>query len=364
MKQFNIEMLPAREGDCLWIEYGESSNPHRILIDGGTKGTYTDIKQRLKTAGEPRHFDLLMITHVDNDHITGAMHLLKSRSLGVTFADIWFNAYRHLPNPVYETYGPVRGEKVSKILDAKRLPWNKKFSSNPKQCVGLNEETPLPTKTLNGGMKLTLLSPNLHRLEILRKVWKTVCQEHGIAPSAPKPPPTPLPLGYEALGGRLDVEELAADILYESDKSEANGSSIAVLAEYDKKKVLLAGDAHAEDLYESIKRLVGQKKNKKLKLDAFKVSHHGSKANINRELLEKIHCNRYLFSTNGGGKRRQHPNREAVSRIIKFGSENAELIFNYKTEYNEIWDEQRLKKDYGYSVSFPTAGAKTKVVSL
>ena len=35
-----IEMLPAENGDCLWIEYGEENSPHRILIDGGTHGTY------------------------------------------------------------------------------------------------------------------------------------------------------------------------------------------------------------------------------------------------------------------------------------------------------------------------------------
>ena len=31
---FRLEVLPARYGDCLWIEYGDAAAPRRILIDG------------------------------------------------------------------------------------------------------------------------------------------------------------------------------------------------------------------------------------------------------------------------------------------------------------------------------------------
>ena len=36
---FDIEMLPAGHGDCLWIEYGDESATHRWLIDCGTQPT-------------------------------------------------------------------------------------------------------------------------------------------------------------------------------------------------------------------------------------------------------------------------------------------------------------------------------------
>ena len=32
---FRIEMLPARQGDALWIEYGAPDDPARVLIDAG-----------------------------------------------------------------------------------------------------------------------------------------------------------------------------------------------------------------------------------------------------------------------------------------------------------------------------------------
>ena len=36
---FRVEMLPARQGDCLWIEWGDAQHPYRALIDAGTPGT-------------------------------------------------------------------------------------------------------------------------------------------------------------------------------------------------------------------------------------------------------------------------------------------------------------------------------------
>ena len=74
---FRIGMLPAEHGDSLWIEYGDTAKPNRILIDCGTDATYREIRKRLKKLKEKdRHFELLIITHIDGDHIAGALKLL------------------------------------------------------------------------------------------------------------------------------------------------------------------------------------------------------------------------------------------------------------------------------------------------
>ena len=41
---FSIEMLPAQQGDALWIEYGSAAKPHRILVDGGTPPTVEQVR--------------------------------------------------------------------------------------------------------------------------------------------------------------------------------------------------------------------------------------------------------------------------------------------------------------------------------
>ncbi len=66
-----VEMLPANYGDCLWIEYGDAGPMHRILIDGGLAGTYAAISRKIGDCGESCHVELMIISHVDADHIEG-----------------------------------------------------------------------------------------------------------------------------------------------------------------------------------------------------------------------------------------------------------------------------------------------------
>jgi phosphoribosyl 1,2-cyclic phosphodiesterase len=98
-------MLPARERDCLWIRYGDARKPNQILIDGGRLATSQAI--RACFAALPvaqRTFELLIITHVDRDHIEGVLGLLEDTKFAVKFKDIWFNGYDHLKNTKLETF--------------------------------------------------------------------------------------------------------------------------------------------------------------------------------------------------------------------------------------------------------------------
>ena len=45
----NVELIQAAQGDCIWIEYGtDADSLQRILIDGGTQGTYKHLKNRIE----------------------------------------------------------------------------------------------------------------------------------------------------------------------------------------------------------------------------------------------------------------------------------------------------------------------------
>ncbi len=96
------ERLPDRHaagprGDCLWIEYGDAARPRRILIDGGRKLAWETLRSRFSALPpEQREFELLMLSHVDADHIEGLLAMLKAPDLPVSFKDVWFNGHRHL----------------------------------------------------------------------------------------------------------------------------------------------------------------------------------------------------------------------------------------------------------------------------
>src|SRR6185436_15979126 len=106
---FRIELLPARHGDCLLLEYGDAARPHRVLIDGGPIGAYGTLSQRLAALpADERELELLVITHVDGDHIEGCLKLLNHRELA-TFRDIWFNGWPHIAQPLKEPPPPRPG---------------------------------------------------------------------------------------------------------------------------------------------------------------------------------------------------------------------------------------------------------------
>jgi hypothetical protein len=331
---FSVQMLPARQGDSLWIEYGDDATKNRIIIDAGTPEMINLLKEKIIQLPEKeRHFELLVITHVDNDHIGGMLELSELNLPGLVFDDIWFNGWQHLPGSGHEEFGPVQGEFLTKWLLQPGRPWNEKFN---RESICVPDEGIPPSKDLPGGMKLTLLSPGKDELSRLRPKWEQACLNAGIDRTKPMPSPEPVPEGFESMGV-VDIDALARS-KYKEDTSEANGSSIALLAEFNRRKLLLGGD------------LEEVRDKGKLRLDALKLPHHGSRANLSKGLLEKIECKRYLFSTDG--TQFKHPDREAVARVIKFGGQQPELLFNYHSEFTSLWHNSNWMEKYGYSVSY------------
>jgi beta-lactamase superfamily II metal-dependent hydrolase len=350
---FEIEMLPAREGDCLWLRYGSVRKPYQILIDGGRASTAKELRGRLRSLPpNQKTFELLIVTHVDRDHIEGILQLLEDPKLSVRFKDIWFNGYDHLRAVKLETFGAVQGERLSTALINRKLSWNRLWKRKA-VCLGPKG---LKTIRLPGAMTLTLLSPDRAKLTKLIPVWEKECKKAGLIPGS-RGQHSGIK-GLETLGG-IDVEQLALTP-FKTDKGEPNGSSIAVLASYGGKKALLAGDAHADRIIESIK--IYKKSAKRLKLDAFKVAHHASEHNVSRQLIELVDCRRFLVSTKGAYL--NHPTPAALARILKFGGKGAQIFFNYRNDYTRIWDVASLRRDYRYEVVYPKKSNGSLTVKL
>lgn len=343
----SIEMLPARYGDCLWIEYGDPRQPRRILVDCGLEAGYRAVAGRLRDRPEVV-FDLFVMTHIDADHIQGGIHLL--RDFGPDrIREVWFNGRGHLPLP-QDTLGVLQAERFSELLVKKRFPWNRRWNG---QAVMLPEDGPLPAIELPDGMKLTLLSPDRERLAALRRVWDQELdrleRETGLEQEE-RPELQPDVLGP----ARIDVEALA-ERPYRSDTGEANGSSIALLAERDGKALLLTGDAFAPLLERTIGRLLQERGQERLRLDALKVSHHGGRGNTSPGLLGLVRCERFLFSTDG--TRYHHPHQETVARILE-PRRDVHLHFNYRSDQSEVWDGSALQDDWRYEAHYPGKGAQ------
>lgn len=353
---FTIEMLPAFHGDALWIEYGSKRRPNRVLIDGGLSSTYDSITAR---APSTCPLELFCVTHIDQDHIEGAVKLLANLPPGMTLADVWHNGYKHIEKSA--RLGAAQAEKLQAAIENHaRAPWNAAFDSGP---AAVPSKGPLPEITLPGGLRLTLLSPGPPQLTKLRKKWEAECAKAGILPGVTASGEDALQkdrkLRPRRLGAKLDIEALAQEP-FKSDSAPANGASIAFLAEYDNRAVLFAADAHSPVVEASIKRLLAARNQSKLALDAFKLSHHGSKSNNSPALFSLLDCPSYLVSTNGD--KFDHPDPETIARILdaRRGSETR-LWFNYRSSQNSVWDVATLKKRWKYRTEYPeieTGGIK------
>src|SRR3954468_675090 len=92
-----IEMLPAAQGDAIWVEWGSVIDPFRALVDGGPATTYRHLRNRVTSLGTRPRLDLVVVTHIDRDHLEGIVRLLQDRKvLGLRVGDIWFNGWPHV----------------------------------------------------------------------------------------------------------------------------------------------------------------------------------------------------------------------------------------------------------------------------
>jgi beta-lactamase superfamily II metal-dependent hydrolase len=349
---FKIEMLPAGYGDSILVEYGKKNDRHRILIDAGPYFAFDELAKRFKALiKEKPTLELFVITHVDCDHIDGAITLLNADQQKLKIKQIWFNAYNHLSDEL----GAPEGDVLSALIANKNIPWNTDFNED---AVAIANSNKLKEITLDGGLHLTLLSPTRANLERLKPDWEKAARKAGIEPGSRddaleylkkrdkkyKPPPDLL--GEES-------PDIAALLGTEDSQSitSTNQSSIAFLAEYDKKSCLFTGDASPKVISASIGTLLKERKLTKLKLNAVKVSHHGSRENTSSQMLQKIECKKFLISTNG--KIYHHPHQEAIARIIELTGPKTELIFNYRSPQNTVWDNEQLREQHHFTTVYP-----------
>jgi hypothetical protein len=355
-----VEMLPAEEGDALWIEYGDPSKPRRLLIDGGVMDTHPTLRDRIDGIKGKRRFELMVVTHVDNDHIDAMIKLL-AEDHKVEVGDFWFNAWDQIKGDIL---GPKQGEMLTERIAVQGWKHHIKTEGGP---VGIpsDPEAKLPSFKLAGGMKVTVMGPRAADLRRLRKEWKTVIENAGLKPGgeftgakllekAPK-------YAKDRLGTAPPNVERWANRKFKEDPSPSNASSISLLLEYGDRSVLLTGDARSDSLIEGIDRLLKERKLDRLTIDAFKVPHHGSKNNLSNEVMKRLDCKHFLVSSSG--RKFNHPDDDAIARII-FHSDDPVLHFNYRSADNKDWDRTNWKKKLGYQTDYPRAGKSGLVLEF
>jgi hypothetical protein len=278
------------------------------------------------------------------------MPLLKEVTAPFEPADVWFNAWHHLKNAKArlekddsrETLSAKQGEKLSAGILRFGWPWNRAFG---RDGIVSTDSPPARSNIKLAGLEITLLSPGDQELSAMEPVWMKELTKAHLRPLDPDEAPAALPAGFEVLSS-LNVEALARKPFVE-DKSEPNGTSIAFLAEFGEKRVLMAADAHPGVIERSLRRH-GFSETNRLRVDLFKLCHHGSKANTSPMLLKLVDCTRFAISTDG--TKHNHPDPETIARILVSDPGRAKtLYFNVNQAHARIWSRPDLQERYNYN---------------
>jgi beta-lactamase superfamily II metal-dependent hydrolase len=334
-----IKILKAFNGDSIWLSFSDQKNsPRNVLIDGGVGETYLTSKNRKgkREFGElkkvldsirQKHqkIDLLILTHIDDDHIGGILKWFQYDSEAFDLINkVWFNS----GGLISETFKLEENRDLELYFDEDlsektSIPQGKSFAEYihehkiwHRQIIRQGD----PFKEL--GLDFKILSPDNQKLEKLLKEWK-------------KKDPD-LKTASKEDDYHLSIREHLDNDNYEEDKAIPNGSSIAFILEWNKLNFLFLGDAHPSVLIAGLQAL-GFSRTNNIKCELVKLSHHGSAGNTSPELLEYIECNNYIVSTNGNSH--QHPHKQMLARLIN-ENKDCTIWFNYKERMDMVFTKK------------------------
>lgn len=294
-----IKYLKANHGDCILIKtFDEESKEFNILIDGGTSETFAStLKQELEKLST---INLLVLTHIDSDHIGGLNKFFKSDLFNNLQIDkFWINCPDLIKfgDDGKISYGQVK--TLEENLLEKRIPLEK-----------WNDKIIYPQAHNFKGVGFFILSPTSEILDLLHKNWPEInnnpsLEINKISSSSSVSSKNLIELANEKFSPNKNIEQ---DIF--------NSSSIAFILTTFDCSILLLGDSRTEVVIKSLIELGYNDSNNRLKVDSMKISHHGSVNNTSCELLDMIECDNFIISTNGGSSSHRHPNRETIARIV------------------------------------------------
>lgn len=333
------KLLQAENGDALVFCFVDKDNQQRnILIDGGRETTYFDrvrrdgpLKKLIENIKDKEEkVDLLILSHIDNDHIEGLLKWFEQdKNAPSIIGEVWFNSGEAIAKHLKKTKNDdlslfiADGTNVYTGVD-EGIEFQKYLQKHKLDREGLVLKG-LEWESFD--LKFNVLTPTHKQLEDLLELY------HGETGD----------VRYTAAGNDwsknlsdIIAEEEKPTFRFKQDRSEKNGSSITSLITYKDKSFLLLADSHPKEVCSALKDL-GYSKDNPVKVEFMQVAHHGSKANNNKELFELVDTQNYIISTNSSGH--GHPHKSVIARIVA-KNPKAVIYSNYERVADNLLTEQ------------------------
>jgi beta-lactamase superfamily II metal-dependent hydrolase len=354
-----LDVRRARKGDCLILHYGSKAEPGLMLVDGGPSDVYEPhLKPRLAQIRKARGLDanatlpvdLLMVSHIDDDHIKGVLDLTKEMIESQGPAPLKINGLWH------NTFDDIIGNNPDKLRAAVTAQFGTaSLSGDGEEVEGLDPDAARVLASISQGFRLRddsralklRLNPQFKgKLVIAKKNGKQVDMGKGLTFTVVGPMNDEVLALQEAHDEFLEKQEKKseASLAAFTDKSVPNLSSLVVLAESGNKRILFTGDARGDKILEGLELVGLLKKDGKSKVhvDILKCPHHGSNRNIDPIFFRRITADHYVFSGNG-----QHgnPERETLEMLLaERGDEKYSVHLTYPIDEIDVERKKEAKK--------------------
>jgi len=335
-----IKFLKAGSGDSILI-HNEGKN---ILIDGGNDSTHL-IDEYYKIINRTEQIDLLIVTHHDDDHISGILNLfyhieLKNESPKIN--TVIFNSPKKINSllKAEDETSHLLSYKQANALENLLFKYNRDIN----WITSIDNEIDDLLRNKFMEINIKIFSPS-------KETLLKYASDKG---------------AYLSSDYRCDwnstLEELAKYINDDSqDTSPSNKTSIVIYITVHDKKILLTADVTPDRFDQIIDIIKGD--NETADFDLIKLPHHGSYRSLNSKTLQKINCKNYVISTNS--MKHFLPNKRGLLKVIKNNKldETIEFSFNYEETIYKLkitdkeMNENKIKlnsntDNWGYGITF------------
>lgn len=266
---FEVYTYNAGKGDCIRLHF---AGTHNIFIDSGVTRFAPVFRlqcDRIKQSGET--LDALILTHVDDDHIGGILANLRRAGYRCPFIEVWMN--------------------------------HSGSASNDDRTLSVQQNDEVYARLVNQGIRVIPMRKG-DRREIAGAVIDVFWPETIIEEVRNRQ-------YNEAQLARHSDYHLPLSVLAEMplpirDTSRNNKQSIVFSFTFENHRLLLTGDAWAEDVIKA-----------KGTYDLVKLPHHGSARNISETYPGSIHSSDFLICTDGIN----HPDKQTIAKLEKWYGE-------------------------------------------
>ena len=306
MNQFIIEPLNVGHGECIFLSICQEGRKFNLLVDGGSYKKSKDSYNRevfnienVKEVGRRNTLHGLVVSHVDDDHIGGLIHIMKEwrktdeeRNFFLIFNDyidhtISFSQGELLINEVKQLQKKENVDiKLINTYSKRYMHVNDWIQRNldtlPVYVQSIFQRKILAEKKKNT-IYITLLTPGKKEINDVMQEWKK------------------------------DKIRRAQGKKSSYDGKIINKSSISFLIEYNASTVLLTGDSSIELIQSKLDEL----KRQISRINYINLCHHGARDNNTGivEMVKRYRCQGVFVSTNSVGHP-EHPDLPTLRDLL------------------------------------------------